>query len=138
MRYLLASPAVGFEHLRERGVGVKVMIFKDAAAGRDDLVESQPAGQEGGHGGLVGAVEGRPGGAAAGRCFQAELQGAEALEVGRLETQVLARLQSSFAATPASRSGQLNAYWIGSFMSGGLNWAITEPSLNSTIECTID
>ena len=50
----------------------------------------------------------------------------------------IARLQSSFAATPSRRSGHVNAYWIGSFMSGGLSWAITEPSLYSTIECTID
>ena len=32
------------------------------------------------------------------------------------------------------RSGYASAYWIGSRMSGGLSWAFTDPSTNSTME----
>ena len=39
---------------------------------------------------------------------------------------------------PSTRSGYVRAYWIGVRMSGGESWAITEPSTNSTIECTTD
>ena len=38
----------------------------------------------------------------------------------------------------AQRLGQVSAYWIGSRMSGRLACATTEPSTNSTMECTTD
>ena len=79
-----------------------------------------------------------PGGAARRRHFQTQLQRAEAFEVGRLEVQVHRPAPVQLRRHPSRRSGQVKAYWIGSFMSGGLSWAITEPSLYSTIECTID
>ncbi len=39
---------------------------------------------------------------------------------------------------PGTRCGQARPSAIGSRMSGGLAWAMLEPSVNSTIECTID
>ena len=47
-------------------------------------------------------------------------------------------VKSQAAAAPGTRAGQPSASAIGSFMSGGLAWAIVEPSMKVTIECTID
>ena len=47
-------------------------------------------------------------------------------------------MKSQAGAAPGTRDGQPSASAIGSFMSGGLAWAIVEPSVNVTIECTID
>ena len=47
-------------------------------------------------------------------------------------------LKSHAAAAPATRAGQPSASAIGSFISGGLAWAMVEPSVKVTIECTID
>src|SRR5690606_34024508 len=52
--------------------------------------------------------------------------------------QLCAASQRQGGAAPVSRSGQPRASAIGSFMSGGLAWASVEPSVNVTIECTID
>ena len=38
----------------------------------------------------------------------------------------------------ATRFGYVSAYWMGSRMLGTPSCATTEPSTNSTIECTID
>ena len=46
--------------------------------------------------------------------------------------------KSGAASPPATRSGQVSAYWIGKHMSARLSCASTEPSMNSTIEWTID
>src|SRR5690606_58718 len=54
------------------------------------------------------------------------------------KVQVAALLQSHGADAPGSRSGQVSASAMGSRMSGGLAWAIVEPSVNRTIEWTID
>ena len=53
-------------------------------------------------------------------------------------SQVCAVVQSTGAAASATRSGQPSASAIGSRMSGGLHWAIVEPSRNSTIEWMTD
>src|SRR6202043_1415837 len=53
-------------------------------------------------------------------------------------SQLPATLKSQAAATRGARSGQPSASAIGSFMSGGLACAIVDPSVNVTIECTID
>ena len=42
------------------------------------------------------------------------------------------------AEAPAMRSGQPSASAMGSRMSGGDAWAIVEPSVKVTIECTTD
>ena len=39
-------------------------------------------------------------------------------------------------AGEGSRSGKVRAYWIGRRMSGSPSWALYEPSVNSTSECT--
>ena len=54
------------------------------------------------------------------------------------KVQLDAALQSHGRETPDSRSGQLKAKAMGSFMSGGEHWASVAPSTNCTIECTID
>ncbi|CNW75972.1 Uncharacterised protein [Mycobacterium tuberculosis] len=46
--------------------------------------------------------------------------------------------KSQAAAAPLTRRGQPSANEIGSFMSGGLAWAIVEPSMKVTIEWMID
>ena len=46
--------------------------------------------------------------------------------------------KSQAGAAAGTRDGQPSASAIGSFMSGGLAWAIVEPSVKVTIECTID
>ena len=53
-------------------------------------------------------------------------------------SQVEAVRKSHASAAAGTRAGQPSASAIGSFMSGGLAWAIVEPSVNVTIECTID
>src|SRR5580704_15998226 len=53
-------------------------------------------------------------------------------------SQVEAMEKSQAADTAGTRFGQPSASAIGSFMSGGLACAIVEPSVNVTIECTID
>ena len=53
-------------------------------------------------------------------------------------SQVEAVLKSQAAAAPATRRGQPNASEIGNFMSGGLAWAMVDPSTKVTIEGTID
>ena len=47
-------------------------------------------------------------------------------------------MKSHASAAAGTRDGQPSASAIGSFISGGLAWAIVEPSVNVTIECTID
>ncbi|CAH0327639.1 hypothetical protein SRABI128_06306 [Microbacterium sp. Bi128] len=47
-------------------------------------------------------------------------------------------VQSSGAPTPATRCGQSRPSEIGRRMSGGDACAIVDPSMNSTIECTMD
>src|SRR5665648_904048 len=56
----------------------------------------------------------------------------------RDRVQVAATVQSHAGATAGNRSGQDRPRAIASRMSGGEAWAIVEPSLNSTIECTTD
>ena len=47
-------------------------------------------------------------------------------------------VQSQAGAASGTRSGQLMPHAIGIRMSGGLAWAMVEPSTNSTIEWTTD
>ena len=47
-------------------------------------------------------------------------------------------LKSQADAAPGTRAGQPSASAMGSLMSGGLAWAIVEPSVKVTIECTMD
>ena len=47
-------------------------------------------------------------------------------------------VQSSGRPTPPTRFGQSRPSEIGRRMSGGDAWAMVEPSMNSTMECTID
>ncbi|MPM89710.1 hypothetical protein SDC9_136822 [bioreactor metagenome] len=49
-----------------------------------------------------------------------------------------AAVQSTGAAAPGTRSGQVSPRAIGSFMSGGEHWAISAPSTYCTAEWTID
>ena len=58
----------------------------------------------------------------------------------RLLAALTGHLRAYFSrrAGPATRSGYVRAYWIGKRMSGGDNWARTEPSLNSTNEWMTD
>jgi len=84
------------------------MLFKDCLTDGNDFLEAQLAVQKGGHGRFIGRVEHRPG------------RAARPGKSGGSNSRCIARLQSSFAATPTRRSGQVRAYWIGSFMSGGL------------------
>src|SRR6516165_5609424 len=51
---------------------------------------------------------------------------------------VCAEVQSMAGAAPGTRSGQPRARAIGIRMSGGLAWAIVEPSVNSTMEWMTD
>ena len=51
---------------------------------------------------------------------------------------VCAAVQSMAGAAPGTRSGQPRASAIGMRMSGGLAWAIVDPSVNSTIEWMTD
>ncbi|CPU64402.1 Uncharacterised protein [Mycobacteroides abscessus subsp. abscessus] len=53
-------------------------------------------------------------------------------------SQVEAVLKSQADAAAGTRSGQPRASAMGSFMSGGLACASVDPSVNVTIECTID
>src|SRR5262245_28472197 len=54
------------------------------------------------------------------------------------KVQVCAEVQSMAGAAPGTRSGQPRASAIGIRMSGGLAWAIVDPSVNSTIEWMTD
>ena len=54
------------------------------------------------------------------------------------KSQLAAVAKSQATETRGTRSGQPSAKEIGSFMSGGLACAIVDPSVNVTIECTID
>ena len=47
-------------------------------------------------------------------------------------------MKSQADAAPGTRAGHPSASAMGSFMSGGLAWAIVDPSTKVTIECTID
>ena len=53
-------------------------------------------------------------------------------------SQVEAVRKSQAGAEPATRCGQPSARAIGSLISGGLAWAMVEPSVKVTIECTMD
>nr|CRL79160.1 hypothetical protein CPGR_02514 [Mycolicibacter nonchromogenicus] len=46
--------------------------------------------------------------------------------------------KSQAAAAQGTRAGQPRASAIGSRMSGGLAWAMGEPSVKVTMECTMD
>jgi hypothetical protein len=50
------------------------------------------------------------------------------------KSQLEAVLKSQLSAAPGTRCGQPRASEMGSFMSGGLAWAIVEPSTKVTIE----
>ncbi len=122
-----ASPArpIGFRDYLRHGV--------------HDPGEREPAGHEGGHAHLVGGVVdgGRgparlPGGA--GDARPRETPPRRAARRSRC-----ARSDQSMAgAAPGTRSGQPSASAIGIRMSGGLAWAIVDPSVNSTIEWMTD
>ena len=53
-------------------------------------------------------------------------------------SQVEAVEKSQAGAAPGTRAGQPRASAIGRRMSGGLAWAIVDPSVKVTMECTID
>ena len=53
-------------------------------------------------------------------------------------SQVEAVEKSQAAADSGTRSGQPSASEMGSFISGGLAWAMVDPSWKVTIECTMD
>ena len=70
------------------------------------------------------------------QCRASSTAGNASLSSGS-NVQVAALSQAHAAAAPGTRSGQCSASAIGSRMSGGLAWAIVEPSVKVTIECTI-
>ncbi len=62
----------------------------------------------------------------------------EGLAVERFERPRRRRGPIERSSDPPTRCGQSSPSEIGSRMSGGEAWAIVEPSMNSTIECTMD
>ena len=88
---------------------------------------------------LVGRVERRRHGAAGPPGGVARSSAGNAVAVDRFERPARpAAAKSQAAATRSSRCGQASASAIGSLMSGGLAWAIVEPSTKVTIEWITD
>ena len=106
--------------------------------GVDDPGKRDPPGQERVDAFLVGrVVDGRRGAAAAARLLASGTAGNASSSSGS-NVQVCAAVQSTGLAAPGTRSGQPSASAIGIRMSGGLAWAMVEPSVNSTIEWITD
>ena len=84
------------------------MMFQDCAAGGHDLLKAQFARQKSRHRRLVGAVEHRAGRAADRAASSPNSKAANRSKSGGSNSNCIARLQSSFAATlgAAARPGQ--------------------------------
>jgi len=108
--------------------------FQDAADKGHNVRKSDSPIQERSDGRLVGARQGRTERSPAADHLEPERERREPDRVGRLEGQPARRARSSRGHGAARRSGYVSAYWIGIRMSGGPNWAMTEPSTNSTSE----
>ena len=102
--------------------------------------EAELAGQERGHGDLVGRVQRRPAGSPPPpQRAVGQVQAREPLVIRAAESRAAPRCaRSSGGSAPLQRSGYENAYWMGSRMSVTPSCAMIDPSRNSTIECTTD
>ena len=111
----------------------------DGAHGVDDVEEPDAARVERRHRLLVRGVEHRGILAAGPAHLLGERHGGERRRRRAARTSSSSPWSSRAGGpTPPTRSGQSRPSEIGSRMSGGEACAIVEPSMNSTIECTID
>ena len=135
-----AGPRLGGQHVIDgTWFGEIGCLVEHPLDGVDDAEERQPALREGGHALLVGGVVDRRPAAPGPSGRLGQLDRRERLVVERRELPGV-RLRSSRPPRPLRAPGPASpgASAIGSRMSGGLAWAIVEPSTNSTIEWITD
>ena len=138
----MARPGLGSKNVLDAldvpGSSGADMFGDHLCDGVHDAEKGQPSVQKRGNALLVGRVEDRGAVPPRAPTSRASATAGNASSSSGKNCHVWALVQSHAKAAASTRSGQASPRAIGSRMSGGLACASVEPSVNSTIECTID